>query len=143
MLGSKSLTDGRVAALLKELDIDYETDADGDFQVMLEIMNGRYQQLVIKSETKRLGELEIRKLYSVGYQSRKPLSQKVANLLLGINQSSTVGAWQLMESGGEYFAAYNAHLSADVDAPTLQTVLTAVAQSADSIEDYLTGQDNF
>lgn len=143
MLGSKSLTDGRVATLLNELGIDFDTDADGDFQVMLEIMNGRYQQLVIKSETKRLGELEIRKLYSVGYQSRKPLTQKVANLLLGINQSSTVGAWQLMESEGEYFAAYNAHLSANVDASTLLTVITAVAQSADSIEDYLTGQDNF
>ena len=76
-------------------------------------------------------------------KTSKPLSQKVANLLLGINQSSTVGAWQLMQSGGEYFAAYNAHISADVDAASLFTVISAVAQSADSIEDYLTGEDKF
>ncbi len=143
MLGAKPLVDQRVAILLDELGIDYETDADGDYQALLEIKADRFQQVVIRSRTHTLDELEVRKIYSVAYQTSQPLSQQVANLLLGINHSSKLGAWQLMESGGEYFAAYNAHVSADTDAQTLMTVLEAVVESADSIEDYLTGRDFF
>jgi len=40
----------------------------------------------------------------VGYQSNEPLPQNIANLLLGINHRSHLGAWQLMESDGSYFA---------------------------------------
>lgn len=139
MLGKKPATDQRIAALLEKLELDYDTDADGDFHAMLQIKGERYQQVVICSSTKRIGGLEIRKLYSVGYQSADPLSQQVANLLLGINHSSKLGAWQVMESKGEYYAAYNAQIAADTDAETLLTAIRVVVESADSIEAYLTG----
>ncbi len=75
--------------------------------------------------------------------SEKPLEQKIANFLLEINHSSKLGAWQVMTADGAYYAAYNAQISADTDAKTLSTILKAVVESADSIEDYLTGKDVF
>lgn len=143
MLGSEKSADVRIAALLDQLDIDYDTDSDGDFQAVLQLSGDRYQQVVIGSSTKRIGDLEIRKIYSVGYRSAAPLEQNIANLLLGINHSSKLGAWQVMQSEGEYFAAYNAQISANTDAQTLLTVINAVVESADSIEAYLTGKDVF
>lgn len=143
MLGSKNLADERIAPLLDQLDIDYDTDSDGDYQAVLQLSGDRYQQVVISSSTKRIGGLEIRKIYSIGYKSAEPLGQKIANLLLGINHSSKLGAWQVMASDGEYFAAYNAQISANTDAQTLLTVINAVVESADSIEAYLTGRDVF
>lgn len=143
MLGKSTNIDGRIAPLLDDLGIDYQNDEDGDFQAVFQLSDNRSQQVVISSSTKKIAELEIRKIYSIGYKSQAPLSQKIANLLLGINHSSKLGAWQVMESDGVYYAAYNAQIAADTDAQTLLTVIKAVVESADSIEEYLTGKDVF
>ncbi len=143
MIGNGIKVDQRISVLLQELGIDYETDSDGDFQAVYQLGENRFQQFVISSSTKHVSDLEIRNLYSVGYKSVEPLSHKVANLLLGINHGSKLGAWQVMESEGDYYAAYNAQISANSDAQTLLTVIKAVVESADSIEDYLTGEDIF
>lgn len=151
MIGSKSSADSaadnnvdhRIIASLEALSLDYDVDSDNDVQVMLPLHGDRYQQVVLASQTHVVGQLEIRKIYSVGYKSAESLSAKLANLLLGINHSSALGAWQLLQSGGEYFAAYSAQVAAETDSDTLLTVIRAVAESADSIEAYLTGQDVF
>jgi len=143
MLGHKIQADSRVSQLLEELDIEYQTDEDGDFQVDFQHGEQRSQTVFISSSTDRIGDLDIRRVYSIGYMSKVPLSQKIANLLLGINHSSRLGAWQVMNSKDDYYAAYNVQIAASTDADTLFTVLKAVVESADSIEDYLTGMDVF
>jgi len=143
MLGHKNQADSRISQLLDELDIEYQTDEDGDFQVDFQHGEQRSQTVFISSSTAHIGDLDIRKVYSIGYMSKVPLSQKIANLLLGINHSSQLGAWQVMKSEDGYYAAYNVQIAASTDADTLFTVLKVVVESADSIEDYLTGMDVF
>ena len=48
-----------------------------------------------------------------------------------------------METRSGYYAAYNAQIAADTDAMTLLTAIKAVIESADSIEQYLAGEDAF
>lgn len=143
MLGTTTNQDSRIAVLLDELDVRYDVDDDGDFQVVYQLDDERSQTVFISSATHTIADLEIRKIYSIGYMSENPLEQKIANLLLAINHSSKLGAWQVMSSDGAYYAAYNAQIAANTDAQTLTTVLKAVVESADSIEDYLTGKDVF
>lgn len=143
MLGNKNTHDSRISILLEELEIEYQLDDDGDFQAVFQLDDKRSQTVYISSSTNTIAGLEIRKVYSIGYMSEKPLGQKIANLLLGINHSSRLGAWQVMSSENAYYAAYNAQIAANTDANTLSTVLKAVVESADSIEDYLTGADVF
>ncbi|MFT7128860.1 MAG: hypothetical protein ACI89U_000968 [Gammaproteobacteria bacterium] len=143
MLGSTKNKDSRISILLDELEIEYEVDEDGDFHAVFQLDEKRSQTVYISSATKKIADLEIRKIYSIGYMSDAPLEKKIANLLLGINHSSKLGAWQVMATDKAYYAAYNAQIAADTDAKTLSTVLKAVVESADSIEDYLTGMDVF
>ena len=143
MTTSKAISDQRIEQQLKELGIDFSIDDDGDFQAVYQLSDERSQCVVISSSTHNVADLELRKIYSVGYQSSGPLPQNIANLLLGINHRSHLGAWQLMESEGSYYAAYCAPVPAETKASSLLTVVKAVAESADSIEDYLTGGDVF
>ena len=143
MLVNTPTIDQRIEPLLRELGIDFKIDEDGDYQAVFQLHDNRSQRVVISSMTSNLADLEIRKIYSVGYRSEAPLTQNIANLLLGINHHSRLGAWQVMESRSNYYAAYNVQVAADTDAQTLMAVIKAVAESADSIEDYLTGKDVF
>ncbi len=143
MFGNSNRPDKRISILLDELSIDYDIDENGDFIASFMVGKRRSQRVFINSDTRSIGDLEIRKIHSIAYRSDAPLSRKVANLLLEINHRSMLGAWQLMATEDGFDAAYNAQIAADTDAMTLLTAIKAVVESADSIENYLTGEDVF
>jgi hypothetical protein len=145
LIGSKT-GDPRVAKLLDILNLKYRVDAEGDYQVSFRLEHDRHQTVFIRSATSNLGPLEIREVFSVGYESEGPLPGDVANALLVHNAHVKLGAWSLLRSSStnHCFAAFTAQIAADTDPASLLTTITAVVETADKAESLLTdGGDKF
>ncbi len=145
LIGSKT-GDPRVARMLDILGLKYRVDAQGDYQVSFRLEHDRHQTVFIRSQTSHLGPLEIREIFSVGYESEGPLSGDVANALLVHNAHVKLGAWSLLRSSetNQCFAVFTAQIAADTDPASLMTTITAVVETADKAESFLTdGEDKF
>lgn len=145
LIGAKT-GDPRVAKLLDLLQLKYRVDAEGDYQVSFRLENDRHQTVFIRSATSHLGPLEIREVFSVGYESEGPLPGDVANALLVHNAHVKLGAWSLLRSSSTHhcFAAFTAQIAAETDPASLLTTITAVVDTADKAESLLTdGGDKF
>lgn len=150
MLGDRSTPedpvhgDSRVSHLLDEIGLTYELDGKGDFVVSFGFENGRTQTAVIESKTHKIGSFEVRHIYSVGYQSTGELPQNIANGLLMMNDKVRLGSWKTIRmQDGTLFAAFQAQVAADTTIESLQTSLVTVCQTADNVEEKLTGEDNY
>mgnify|MGYP000324318559 CR=1 FL=1 len=145
LIGAKT-GDPRVAKLLDNLGLKYHVDAQGDFQVSFRLENDRHQTVFIRSETSHLGPLEIREIFSVGYECEGPLPLNVANALLIHNAHVKLGAWSVLRSTStnHCYAAFTAQIAADTDPASLQTTIQAVVETADRAESLLSdGADKF
>ncbi len=142
-VGAKKAGDSRVETLLKEADLTYTIDEDGDFRLENDVGNGRTQLVWILSNTSNLGSLEIRQVWSVAYRSKTPFSAEVANRLLEVNSKVKLGSWQVREMGDEYVAVFSAQIAADTDRMSLLLAIHAVTTTADEIEKELTEKDDY
>jgi len=143
MIGART-GDLRVKRLLDQLELKYAIDPDGDFRVIFGLEPERTQTAFIRSETSMLGNLEIREVFSVGYECQGPLPAEVANALLIFNAHVKLGAWGVLRlPDNRCFAAFTAKIAADTDAQTLMTTLMAVLRIADDVEAKLSGTDKF
>ncbi|MCX8158035.1 MAG: hypothetical protein N3J91_16615 [Verrucomicrobiae bacterium] len=145
IIGSKT-GDSRVGRLLDILGLKYHVDAQGDYQVSFRLENNRHQTVYIRSQTSHLGPLEIREIFSVGYESEGPLPGDVANALLVHNAHVKLGAWSLLRSSSSNrcYAAFTVQIAAETDPASLQTAMAAVVETADKAESLLTdGEDKF
>lgn len=133
--------DYRVQRILEEREIIYEIDSDGDFKVTFDLGEGRSQLAFIMSKTNQYGNLEIREIWSIGYRSAtEKFPAAVANLLLEDTLPKKLGGWA---KHGD-LAVFMVRISANADAESLMNALTVAMQSADEIEERLTGsKDEF
>ena len=138
-----SLADSRVARLLTEAGLSYAVDDEGDYRLSSALDDGRSQVAWVASATARVGDLEVRDLWSIAYRSTGQVPQEVANGLLQANARQTLGAWQVQRSGEEYLVVFSAPLDVKTDAKTLALALDAVMRTADAMEQALTGKDEF
>ena len=95
MIGANG-PDTRVQHLLDHLGFKYTIDRDGDFKVLFDMGEGRSQIAFVSSQTFGLGPLEIREVWSVGYECNGPLPEAVANYLLWLNNQMKLGAWKMI-----------------------------------------------
>ncbi len=142
-VGAKKAGDPRVEKILKEADLKYTVDGDGDFRLINDVGDGRTQLALILSNTSELGTLEIRQIWSIAYGSKTPFSARVANRLLEQNSRVKLGAWQVRTMGDDYVAVFSAQIAADTDRLSLLSALHAVTTTADEIEKELTGKDDY
>lgn len=140
-VGTKKSGDPRVEKLLKEAEVKFKVDNDGDFALANETGEGRTQLGWILSKTSTLGSLEIREVWSIGYRSKTPLSAEIANRLLEMNASVKLGAWQVRKMGNEWVAVFSAQIAAETDRTTLLIAVHAVTTTADKLEKELVGTD--
>ena len=136
-------SDGRVEALLDELDLNCQIDSDGDFRLTFKFDNDRTQLVFVNSQTETLDEFEIREIWSVAYVANTSLSSSTANMLLLDSYKKKIGAWQTVKDSGKYIVMFAAKIPADCEASVLNSTLWGVAESADQMEKDLTGKDNF
>jgi hypothetical protein len=143
MIGTNT-GDSRVQQLLDHLGFKYTIDRDGDFKIVMDTGDGRSQLGFVSSTTYKLASLEIREVWSVGYECDGPIPETVANYLLWQNHQMKLGAWKMIRyDSGRHLAAYAAQIAANTDAETLRTTILAVLVAADDVEKDLSGGDKF
>lgn len=135
--------DARVEKALKKEGLKYETTETGRYKLLYETDGGRTQIVFINSKTQRLGEFEVREVWSPVYLSSSNLPGNSALALLQANSDYKVGAWELTSSDGQYMVSFSVKLPADLDAGMLSSVLSAVASTADEVEKQLSGEDKY
>lgn len=133
--------DRRVERILLQEDITYSIDEDGDFRVVFELDEGRTQLGYIISDTSDYEGIEIREIWSVGYQSEEgEFPADVANRLLEETFNMKLGGW----ARDEDMAVYVVRLDADAGADELINALLLALYAADDMEEALTGdKDEF
>ncbi|MBU6302416.1 MAG: hypothetical protein KGS60_12725 [Verrucomicrobia bacterium] len=142
-VGKKSAGDPRVGVLLDQAGLKFTVDPEGDFRLHNEVSDGRSQLIWILSKTSGLGDLEIREVWSIAFKSPEPFSAKVGHLLLEQNGQTKIGAWQMRKMGDDFAAVFSAQIAADTDVDSLVTVIQAVAETADDMEEELSEGDDW
>lgn len=136
--------DPRVARALDALEIQYEIDSDGDFHFGFELQDGRNQQGFIRSQTYEFMGLELREIFSVGLSSRGSFDARTANLLLHQNAQMKLGAWSVTSDREDnHLAIFTAKIAADLDGEELLGAIAVVLNTADDMENRLSGRDDF
>jgi hypothetical protein len=132
MLGTTKTPDSRVKRLLEKLEIKYTVDKDGDFIVVFDMGEDRSQKAFICSSTQQYRDLEIRTIFSAGYESviENTLPSNVANRLLEQNHRIKLGAWAKIGN----IAVFESKIDANADADTLLAVLNFTLEVADEME---------
>lgn len=134
--------DARVVAALATAKLGYTID-DGDFRLDFKVDETRSQRVWVASGTARLGQLELRDVWSVAARGKGTLPADVALRLLNENVRMILGAWQVNQGPDEYLVVFSAAVDAAADADTLHEVIEVVTVSADRIEKELSGKDEF
>ena len=128
--------DARIRPQLDQLGINYDIDEDGDYRVLYETKGGRTQIAFVRSKTYQLNDLEIREIWSIAYVAPDGnIPMPIANMLLEDSFIRKLGAWVKYEGS----AMFVAKISAKADNKTLLTALEVVLNTADEIEEKLSG----
>jgi hypothetical protein len=138
--------DERVKTALEGLGFKYKIDADNDYRLLFDLGNNRSQVAIIRSRTFDLGGIEMREIFSAGYQCKGPIPAKIAVKLLKQNMLVKVGAWGVVESSNKVsLAIFTAHVPADYAGKPLEETLNNIIFVADAAEQFLTKEkeDNF
>ncbi len=137
--------DPRVEAILKKLDWSYKTDADGDYQLVMEVEGKRTQLLVVRSKTFTVGTLEMREIWSAAglYEGEIPADTALA--MLDDSLQTKLGSWALLPQaeGTKQLVLYVSRIPADADEETFSAFAEGVAAEADGFELGLTGKDDY
>ena len=129
--------DDRVGQILREQDIKYEIDSDGDYRVVYNTGNERTQLAYIRSKTYEYRNLEIREIWSFAYRIEGDnIPVDVANTLLEDAFKKKLGAWGRVGDK----AIFVVRISANADKESLVNALELAVQTADFMEEQFTGK---
>jgi hypothetical protein len=134
--------DPRLEAVLEETKLEYGLD-NGDFVLEFQVGEARSQRVWVASDTARVGNLEVRDVWSVASRGQGSVPAELATFLLKENARMILGAWQVNQGQDEYLVVFLAPVSAEADPATLRGVIEVVMFSTDRIEKELTGRDEF
>lgn len=136
--------DSRVKQALDSLGLNYEVEDSGAIKVGMRFDDQRTQVAYIASSTSALGDMEIREIVSPANLTDGMLSADMANQLLKDNSSKKLGAWQTVElKEGRHVTLFTAQIDANSSPEQLRSALYAVLNTADTMEEDLTGGDRF
>ena len=142
-VGGKTKADPRLRRALNDASLKFTEKSNGDFSLHFTLEGGRTHVVVAESKTEKLGVIEVREVWAIGWKGKREPSATVANKLLRDNARKKVGAWQLNQEDGTYFALFNVKVSADTDGDALKTIVFGVANTADEMEKDLLDSDDF
>ncbi|MDH7514342.1 MAG: hypothetical protein QHI48_00500 [Bacteroidota bacterium] len=150
-VGDSPKTDPRLIKALKEANLEYTELPNGDCKLLVTTSDeegdgeeSRTQIVFIRSSTYKLGNIEIREISSVGWDGAEEPSALVANTLLQGNAQSKIGAWEVSQMrDSSYIAVFTVKTSPDIAAETLETIVFAVAYTADRMEKKLKNKDEW
>ena len=136
--------DSRILEALDRMGIKYRITRLGNFRIVFRLSGGRTQLGFINSRTQRLGGLEIREIWSVGYVTYGLFSRRVANVLMRDSFRKKMGGWQMVKrSRGKYAGVFSIKTRGDLSDKELRSSLMLVLKAADRMELKLTGKDDY
>lgn len=123
----------------------YDLGENGEFILNIELENDRGHGVAIHSLTYPVNGLEVREVSAVGFETDSAVHADIANALLVHNARVTLGAWLLHphQHDDGFTAIFRCPVDAVTTVQVLHTVIHAVAQAADFIEERFTGGDEF
>ena len=130
--------DMRVKNRLDAREFKYEITKAGNFKAIIECDNERTQLVYINSATERLGNMEIREVWSLGYKGT--LTNSIMRRMLRSGEEFKLGAWGCNED--EDRAYFTAKIPANLPAADLVKVIFAVGKAADKLEAESLGNDD-
>ena len=117
----------------------FQIDDDGDFQIVVNLGNGRTQLVWVRSVVEETNHQRVREIWSPGYQSQvSNFPASVANQLLEDGHSRKLGGW--VKQGNT--AMFVVKIPADANANVLDESIDLAATTADEVEQDLTGKDD-
>ena len=129
--------DAVVKAQLQSKGVKFDVDKDGDFKIVYKTHDGRTQLAYVRSLVSSYGVLKIREIWSPGYKGdSNEMPALIANSLLEQNHDAKLGAW---ESQGNV-AMFVVKIPADANADQLLDAIELAVNSADAMEEQLTGK---
>ncbi len=133
---AKKELDPRVKSLLDELGWKYTTKDNGNTELVFKVDSNRTQAVYFGTRTHKLGDFEIRDIWSYALEVDDDLPQDVANELLANNETVKLGAWSIFKSeGGKTKVIFTVKVSANLSkAEQLKTAVNALFQTADEME---------
>jgi hypothetical protein len=138
---SATLGDARVTNALNQTKTPFTVDNDGTYQVIYELPNKRRQKIYISPEPVKIGNVELRLIFSYTFFSEKPPTAELANQLLEKNMEQ-ISFWAVHKlDDGKYTIVNMIYIPADLDGKKLDVVMTKIAFAADEMEERLTKKD--
>jgi hypothetical protein len=135
--------DPRIATALQELGICYDSDSEGNFYMLVEFDDNRFQQVCIRSRTQEFLGVEMREIFSVALVSTGILDARTSNFLLRENLQKNLGAWAILDGSESQTAIFTAKVSSSLPSRMLSEILAYLAETADGVEQRLSGLDEF
>lgn len=141
-VGDAQKHDTRIETLLNSEGLKYEIDSDGDFKLLFGLDEDRTHIVWINSNTERYGHLEIREIWAVGLHSSGQLPTDLHRSLLERNNQYKLGSWKLQRISRGEGAIFYVQVAANLDRKSLMSSIQIVAETADELEEELTGKDD-
>jgi hypothetical protein len=136
--------DARVQHHLESLDIKYEVDEDGDYRVGFRLKNERTQIGYVRCRTVDFAGMEIMEIFSIALHSFGPFDARTTNILLQESEKVKVGGWGVVQDADDnHLAVFTAKVPTTLTSDEFFAVLFAVVQTADRMEERLSGRDDF
>lgn len=133
--------DPSIARQLDQLNYTYEVDADGDYQMVFDLDEGRTQLVYVRSAIENYGSLSVREIWSPGFQVKSgDFPVAVANRLLADSNKAIAGGWVRQGETAMFVVKIDAKATTD----QLSDAIDAAIKTADKLEQELTlGADEF
>jgi hypothetical protein len=124
-------------AQLESKGIKFTIDKDGDFDIVYNVHDGRTQLAYVRTAVSNYGTLKIREIWSPGYKGdSEEMPALIANSLLDKNHETKLGAWESQRN----YAVFVVKIPADANAEQLLDAIELAVNSADAVEEELTGK---
>ena len=131
---AKPPTDPRVLQVVKQSGLRYQIDGDGDVRLMMGLPGGRSQVVFINSNTSKIGDLEIREIWSVGFKLSSAPSPQIRAKMLSLNANYKVGFWSIKQVGPIHIGIFTVKLPPIISTDVMKTIVQVVSTTADSFE---------
>ena len=129
----------QVRARLDAKGTPYTVDDDGDFQITVDVGDGRTQLVWVRSVVETTDHHQVREIWSPGYRSETgSFSAAIANDLLERSHLLKLGSWVKQDD----VAMLVVKIPADADADALDEAIDLAAAAADALERELMGSDD-
>jgi hypothetical protein len=136
---TNSFDSDSVKAKLEAKGTPFTVDEDGDFSILVDVGDGRTQQVWVLAKHESGDHVKIREIWSPGFESETDaFPADLANDLLERSHLLKLGSWVKQGRTAMLVAKIPAHASAN----ELDEAIDLAAATADALELELTGKDD-